>query len=63
MATEINFLKGAMNKQVIAGIIFMLIWVAVIVIWGGIKNIKPDYSNSPYNEDGNYECFNPPLCR
>lgn len=30
------------NNQIIAGIIFMLIWIFILVIWGNHKDIKAD---------------------
>jgi hypothetical protein len=38
-----------MNKEIIAGIIFIIIWNIAMFVWSGIKNIRPDYSNSDYN--------------
>jgi len=35
-----------MNKQIIAGIIFLTIWIVVMLIWGGSKIGKPDYSSN-----------------
>lgn len=38
-----------MNKQVIVGVIFLLIWIMVMIVWGASKNFTPDYS-SDYQE-------------
>lgn len=32
-------------KETIIGIIFMVIFISILVIWGNSKNIKPDISN------------------
>ena len=34
-----------MNKEIVAGIIFMSIWVVVILAWGWSKDYSPDYSS------------------
>lgn len=39
------------NNQIIAGIIFTLIWVFILVAWGNSKNIKADVSSSRYDYD------------
>jgi len=32
------------NKEIIAGIIFFLIWIFGMIIWGNYKNIRADVS-------------------
>ena len=36
-------------KETIAGIIFILVWVGILVLWGNSKDIKPDMSNFERN--------------
>lgn len=41
-----------MNKQIIAGIIFIIIWVVVMLVWGGYKMIRPDLSSDYESTQG-----------
>lgn len=43
-----------MNKQIIAGIVFLAIWITVMLAWGASKNFTPDYSPN-YQRDDYYE--------
>lgn len=38
------------NKEIIAGIIFFIIWISVMLLLGNQKGIEPDLSS-----DGGYE--------
>ena len=50
------------NNQVISAIVFILIWVFVLVMWGSIKDIKADRSSDRYvNEKTDVGNFNHPL--
>jgi hypothetical protein len=50
-----------MNKEIVAGVIFFIIWLSLMVAWGNNLNIRPNVSSS--YSDPEQECFNPPLCR
>ena len=44
-----------MNKQIVAGIIFFIIWIFVLLIWGASKNTIPDRRTDTITNPNNIE--------